>query len=149
MRCLLYAWLLLVSAVVSAANDTAFVIGRDVRVEITNRILVYEAWNSVRPELVESGDAVAMLYVMDSEAAPSTAGRQLLAIVMVGERGTGIQPVAFRITAPSAREVRLLPVTKDGVDRFDLIVGNDKPIRLEMQSNGRVTLDGRELGAVH
>jgi hypothetical protein len=148
MRSALCTGLLLVSAVAGAANETGFTIGRDVRIECTHRISTYEAWNSAAPEMITSGEAVAQLYVVDSEAAPSEAGRQLLAIVMIGGTGTGIEPVAFRITAPSARTVRLVPVAEDGTESFDLTISPDKSVRLELQKNGRVSLDGHELGTV-
>jgi hypothetical protein len=128
-----------------SADEIGFGIDQDVHVVSTDHISVYEAWNSADRSLIKSADSIAMLYVMDTEAAPSEAGQQLLAIVMVGQAGTGIEPVAFRISASNARAVRLVVGQKGS---FELFVGNGKAVHLDVQESGRVTLAGHTIGTI-
>jgi len=130
-------------------ENSSFVVGQDVNIAITDHVTTYEMWNFAPSRLIPKGDVVVSLNVLDVEAAPIEAGKQLLAVVLVGEYGTGVEPVAFRVSAPDSRIVEIVPRSGETAPAiFDLSVGNEKPVPLVVEPDGRVTLAEHPLGVI-
>ena len=99
----------------------------------------YELFNSTSSQ-VTSGEAVVLVHTLDPEAAPN----DLAAILLVGQFGTGIEPIELRIVSTSP--VRLAAGIQPGT--FDLTIAG-RTFPLSVAPNGAVVLNGVEMGRLH
>ena len=107
-------------------------------VSICNGISAYELWNSTA-QSARSGEAVVLLYVLDPEAAPDGA------ILLIGQTGTGDEPVCLRVASPSEQTVRVL--AGPSMETF-IVEGGSRAFRLTIDEGARVLLDQAVIGQI-
>jgi hypothetical protein len=91
-------------------------LGDDGLVTVSDNVTPYEIFNSSASQ-VESGEAVLLIYRIDPEAGPE----DLDAIVLVGQFGTGIEPLVLRIDARGERPLVIEAASTRNT--FDVTIG--------------------------
>jgi hypothetical protein len=155
-RVLLIVTAALLMAPASAAaqpQEGSFTIGGGVYIKPTDHMSTYEIWNS-GSDRAENGDDIVYVREIDSESARKEDGRQLLAVVLVGQVDTAVQPIAFRVTGPhdeseNRTKVRAKPRAGEK-HAFDLRVETESKttVSLTIGPGGHVMLAGHDLGAI-
>jgi hypothetical protein len=137
MKQVVLAIALLIAASDAASAEARSRLGGIDGVSSCNAVSAYELWNSAHHS-ARSGDAVAELYVMDSEAGEG-------AILLIGQDGTGVEPVCLRISRSNDNAVA---VRASGATGAFEVEGGSHRFRVSVDAAARVFLDGVMIGQI-
>lgn len=139
----LAAFSLLFALIAPASEVSAqeLALANNVHVTTSGSVSAYELYNSSYSQIV-SGEAVVLLYRLDPEA---VSPNEVAAILLVGEFGTGIEPIVLRVATPD-QFVEVAAGEMDGT--FDVTIGQARYL-LRIERSGVVTLNNTRVGQIH
>ena len=98
----------------------------------------YEIWNSTQAQIA-SGDAVILVFQLDPEAGPDGA------LLLIGQYGTGVEPVCMRFTASPGEAVNVSAGAQPGA--FTVEVGAREYL-VTVDAGARVLLNDTMVGQI-
>jgi hypothetical protein len=124
-------------------------VDKKITITAVNNLSVYEVWNSTTVERVAVGDVVVALYKFDVEALPLEGNQQSLAVILVGESGTGINPVGLKINSTEVSSVKIVKISNDvKSSSFEIVIGTNIKYKLLVTSDKKVFIDSKFVGSI-